>query len=211
VEPAKKPNRQWLSLSVVILVTLGALYLVMIGTRPARQGAAPSDSPRQGAAPSDSPRQPATPDLAPQRAAVDIAPSALYAASFPGLDGTAQALGKWQGQVIVLNFWATWCVPCREEMPIFDRVHKKLSGKGVVVVGLAADDKPKVATFLQASPVAYPILIGDFDALEFARRLGNKSAALPYTAIIDRTGNIVRTKLGPFTEAELEAQIQSVL
>jgi thiol-disulfide isomerase/thioredoxin len=191
MEPAKKPHRQWLSLGVVLLVTLGALYLVMIGTRPARQ-------------------QPAL-EPAAQRPAVDIAPSALYAASFPGLDDQVQALGKWQGQVVVLNFWATWCVPCREEMPMFDRVHKKLASKGVVIVGLAADDKPKVASFLQASPVSYPILIGDFEALAFARRLGNKQAALPYTAIIDRAGNIVRTKLGPYTEAELEAQIQSAL
>jgi thiol-disulfide isomerase/thioredoxin len=197
MEPAKKPHRQWLSLAVVMAVTLGALYLVMIGTRPARQA---SDS---AAAPGSAASAPA--------AVTDIAPSALYAASFPGLDDKPLALGKWQGQVVVLNFWATWCVPCREEMPMFERVHKKLAGKGVVFVGLAADDKAKVAAFLQASPVSYPVLIGDFEALEFARRLGNKQAALPYTAIIDRAGNIVRTKLGPYTEAELEAQIQSVL
>ena len=198
MEPAKKPSRPWLSLGVVLLVTLGALYLVLIGTRPARQQA--MGGPEVAALPASKPPAPA-----------QIAPGALYAASFPGLDDKVLALGKWQGQIIVLNFWATWCVPCREEMPIFDRVQKKLADRGVVIIGLAADDKAKVAPFLQTSPVSYQILIGDFEALEFARRLGSTQAALPYTVIIDRSGNIVRTKLGPYTEAELEAQIGSAL
>jgi thiol-disulfide isomerase/thioredoxin len=180
----------------VLLVTLGALYLVLIGTRPARQTVGTEVAP------------PPPSDSAPQ---AQIAPSALYAASFPGMDDKVVALGKWQGKIIVLNFWATWCVPCREEMPIFDRVQKKLTDKDVVIVGLAADDKAKVSEFLQASPVSYPILIGDFEALEFARRLGSTQAALPFTVIIDRAGHIVRTKLGPYTEAELEAQIRRAL
>lgn len=193
MEPAKKPNRQWLSLGVVLLVTAAALYLVLIGTRPARPPVAPPQT------------------SLPQAGPTEIAPGALYAVSYPGLDDQMHALGKWQGKVIVLNFWATWCVPCLEEMPIFERVHKKFTEKGVVFVGLAADDKSKVTSFLQANPVSYPILIGDFEALEVARRLGNRQAVLPYTAIVDRNGKVVHSKVGAFTEAELEAKVSAAL
>jgi thiol-disulfide isomerase/thioredoxin len=206
MQTPQKPNRPWLSLAIVVLLTAGALYLVLTGTRAARPPASSGE-----AAPATSPGNEPAPPQAPSAAQPSISPGALYAMSFPGTDGKPLALGKWQGKIIVLNFWATWCVPCREEMPMFDRVHKKFTDKGVVFVGLAADDAAKVAAFMNATPVGYPILIGDFEALEIARRFGNKISALPFTAIIDRAGNIVRTKLGPYTEAELARQIEVVL
>ncbi len=136
-----------------------------------------------------------------------IAPAALWSASFIDTDGQAHSLGELQGNVVVVNFWATWCVPCRDEMPGFSRLHERWKSRGVRFVGLAADDPAKVARFAKDFAIGYPLWIGGDAVGELGRRLGNRLGVLPYTVIIDPAGFPLDTKVGPYSEGELAAKL----
>lgn len=138
-------------------------------------------------------------------APADMTPSVLYATAFTGLDGRAVSLGQWQNKLLVLNFWATWCGPCKEEMPIFDRLQTKLVSKGVQIVGIAADSAVKVANFQKQFPVSYPLLPDEAGAIELSKRLGNRLGLLPHTIVVLPGGEIVHSKLGVIDEVEFEA------
>jgi thiol-disulfide isomerase/thioredoxin len=131
--------------------------------------------------------------------------SALWSLSYPDLQGQPQPLSRWRGKVLVLNFWASWCAPCREEMPDFAALRAQYQAQGVEFVGIAIDNQANVAQFLQRQPVNYPILIGEGAASNLARQLGNPSGALPYTIVLDRDGNVVLKHLGRLPRAKLEA------
>jgi thiol-disulfide isomerase/thioredoxin len=105
----------------------------------------------------------------------------------------------------VLNFWASWCAPCREEIPDFVALRAQYAAKGVEFVGIAVDNQANVAQFMQRQTINYPILIGEGAANNLARQLGNPSGALPYTIVLDRDGNIVFKHLGRLPRAKLEA------
>lgn len=124
--------------------------------------------------------------------------------TLPELDGKKHALEEWRGKVIVLNFWATWCPPCREEIPLLVKLQKKYGEDGLQVIGVAIDNKTAVMLFRQSAGMNYPILMGDDDTLQLLARYGNSTGSLPYSVVIDRTGSIVVRKLGPFTDIELE-------
>ncbi|MGA8051567.1 MAG: TlpA disulfide reductase family protein [Burkholderiales bacterium] len=136
---------------------------------------------------------------------------ALAAARFSDLQGKSHAIAEWQGKVLVCNFWATWCPPCREEIPLLSSERTRLSAKGVEVVGIAVDSAANVAEFAKNSSVSYPILIGDASVIDLMRKLGNESGALPYTVFLDRTGAIAARKLGALQRAELEKLLASLL
>lgn len=119
-------------------------------------------------------------------------------------EGKPVSLSQWSGQVRVINFWATWCPPCREEMPEFSRVQQKLADKGVQFVGIGIDTPDNILNFQKAHPVSYPLLMGSYEVLKLTVELGNKSSALPFTIILDRGGNIAHTKMGKLSESELE-------
>lgn len=119
-------------------------------------------------------------------------------------EGQAAPLSQWAGKVRVVNFWATWCPPCREEMPEFSRVQQKLADKGVQFIGIGIDTPDNILNFQKTNPVSYPLLMGSYDVLKLTVELGNKSSALPFTAILDRQGKIAHIKTGKLSEAELE-------
>lgn len=135
-----------------------------------------------------------------------IAPTALYAATFRDGAGQSQSLGQYQGRLLVLNFWATWCAPCREEMPAFSRLSQRWAGRGVQFVGLSSEAPEVVARFAREVPVAYPLWTGD-EADPLGRRLGNRLGVLPYTAILDPSGKVLEVRVGPYTEAELDGRL----
>jgi len=129
---------------------------------------------------------------------------ALFAASFPDAKNKPQKLSQWRGKVIVLNFWASWCPPCREEMPAFDVLQTKYASKNVQFVGISAEDVNKLNQFSTEVKVSYPLLAGDFDAMSLAQYLGNDKSILPYTVVVDKSGKIVRIWFGIVDNSELE-------
>lgn len=135
----------------------------------------------------------------------------LFAASLSDLQGSAQQLAQYRGKTLVVNFWAAWCPPCREEMPGFARLQQTMGGKGVQFVGIALDNADNVQTFLKSTPVNYPQLLAGDDGSDLARAVGNSSLALPYTLIIDSGGKIRSTRMGYLPENELERLLQQIL
>jgi thiol-disulfide isomerase/thioredoxin len=149
--------------------------------------------------------RPGVPDPGP----VSIAPAALYAVSFEDTAGRRQALGQYQGKLLILNFWATWCGPCRDEMPGFARLHAKWKDKGVAFVGLSAEDRERVARFGRELAIPYPLWTGGEAVGELSRRLGNRLGVLPHTAIIGPQGEVIEVRAGVFSEADLERRLSS--
>ena len=130
--------------------------------------------------------------------------SSLFGVALPDTAGREQSIGQWKGKVLVVNFWATWCVPCREEMPEFVKAQREFGDRGLQFVGIAADDASKVKAFADELGLNYPALIGGYGAIELSKSLGNRVGALPYTLFIDRSGRISKTHLGPIKPAELQ-------
>jgi thiol-disulfide isomerase/thioredoxin len=140
-----------------------------------------------------------------------IGPAALFATALPDLQGKMQPIGRWQGQIVVLNFWATWCAPCRREIPAFMRVRRKFADKGVEFVGIAIDTARNVSAYVREMGLDYPTLVSDDAGMILANRAGDTSEGLPYTVILDRDGRIRTAHLGPYTEVVLEQRLRVLL
>ena len=136
-----------------------------------------------------------------------VAPSALFAASFADTRGASGSLGRFQGKVLVVNFWATWCVPCREEMPAFTRLQARWAGHGVQFVGLSNEDPQRVERFGRDLAINDPLWVGGDEVADFSRRLGNRLGVLPFSVLIDRQGNVLESRVGPYSEAALESRL----
>jgi thiol-disulfide isomerase/thioredoxin len=128
----------------------------------------------------------------------------LFAASFPDEKGQIQHLKQYAGKTVVLNFWATWCEPCREEMPELSALHQIYQGKNVVVLGVAIDDVATIEEFLKETKVSYPLFAAEMQGMEIANNLGNNKGVLPYTVIIKADGSVAKTYFGRVTKPLLE-------
>ncbi|MDZ4253676.1 MAG: TlpA disulfide reductase family protein [Sulfuritalea sp.] len=137
--------------------------------------------------------------------------TAIFRLNLPDSAGKTQAMEQWRGKILVVNYWATWCPPCREEMPGFSRLQEQLGTKGVQFIGISIDTADKVSEFQKQTPVSYPLLIGDAGAIDSSVALGNARQALPFTAVIDRQGMVAAIKLGRFAEADLERQLLELI
>ena len=136
---------------------------------------------------------------------------AIMAISLPSLDGKLEALEQWRGKVLVVNYWATWCIPCRDEIPVFVRLQDRYRGRGVQFVGIALDQPHKVRPYAAELGMNFPILIGDIGAIDLTRRFGNRAGALPFTVIIGRTAQVADTHLGVLTEAMLDPLLKALI
>lgn len=129
----------------------------------------------------------------------------------PDLKGREVASSTWAGKILILNYWATWCPPCVREMPLFIRAQDALGKRGVQFVGVAVDRDRDVEAFVARYPVNYPVLIGNPEAVELSRRLGNRLQGLPFTVIFDRRGRRVFSRIGELSAEELGAQLNVLL
>lgn len=135
----------------------------------------------------------------------------LASTELDDLAGGKRTLNHWTGKVVVVNFWATWCPPCREEIPGLIAVRRQFAEQGVEVVGVAIDTAEKVQPFAQSLQIDYPLLLGQANALELMRRLGNATGALPYTLVLDRKGAIAARHLGLLTSQQVADLVQPLL
>jgi thiol-disulfide isomerase/thioredoxin len=136
---------------------------------------------------------------APARLAVKEMPDL----SLPDLAGNTRSLREWSSQALILNFWATWCVPCRKEMPLLEQVHQERGDKGLAVVGIAIDREEPVRTFIAETGVSYPILVGQEQAMAAAEAFGPDFVGLPLTVIAAPGGDIVTVHMGELDWEEL--------
>lgn len=139
--------------------------------------------------------------------AQDVAPEFFL----PNLKGAQQNLRDYRGKIVVLNFWATWCVPCAEEMPMLVEIQKKYGESGVVVIGVSLDDsstRAKVESFLHKKKVNFPAWMGG--TTEDLKRLG-LGEALPATAFLDREGRITGRVLGMLRKKDLKHRVEWLL
>lgn len=128
----------------------------------------------------------------------------LRSVTFLDLNGKPRKLNEWQGRILICNFWATWCAPCREEIPLLMAARGKYASLGLEIVGIAIDNAPKVREFTASFNISYPVLLAEADGLDLMRKLGNTAGGLPYTVVTDRQGHVLLRKLGAFHPGELD-------
>ena len=126
------------------------------------------------------------------------------------LDGRSRPISDWDGKALVINFWATWCAPCRREIPLLNRIAHDYLAQGVTVIGVAVDFADDVRAFSKDFPIRYPLLIGEEDGLETARAFGVQTMAFPFTAFTDSQGRMLALHMGELHAAEAQAILSVV-
>lgn len=130
---------------------------------------------------------------------------------FPDLDGKQRLGREWKTRILVLNFWAAWCPPCRDETPTFVELQEQYGTDNVRFVGIAIDDPEPVREFAETYGVNYPILLGDEHAVSLSRRLGNRFEGLPFTVVAEPGGKVVLRHTGGLEREELEPVLRAAI
>lgn len=136
---------------------------------------------------------------------------ALFAARLPDIEGAEQSLEQYRGKVMVVNFWASWCPPCIEEIPGFTRLQERYRDRGLVIVGIAIDEPDAVRPFMEKLKVNYPVLTAEVVGYDLLRAAGDEKGVMPFTLVVGRDGRIVRSKGGIFRESELDQTLASLM
>jgi thiol-disulfide isomerase/thioredoxin len=136
----------------------------------------------------------------------------LFAATLADLDDKPAAMAAYKGKPLIVNFWARWCGPCREEIPELIKARAKYKARGLEIIGIAIEDKAEaVREFAKAYEMDYPVVLAKEQGLPLMQALGNTRAGLPFTVAIDRKGNIVTKKLGVMRKTDIEAAAEAAL
>jgi thiol-disulfide isomerase/thioredoxin len=143
------------------------------------------------------------------------APASQLVATLPRFQladraGQMRSLQDWPDQALIVNFWATWCAPCRREIPLLQQLQRDHAGEGFQVVGIAVDFRDKVLAYADEMNIDYPLLIGEQEALDAAAAFGVTTVGLPFTVFSDRQGRIVTAHLGELTAAEADLILDAV-
>lgn len=146
------------------------------------------------------------------RAAEDIDTAAFFSASLTGLDGQPVAMQTFRGRPLIVNFWARWCAPCREEIPELIRLRDARGADGIEVIGVALESQVEgVREFATANDMRYPVVLAAKQGIPLMKALGNAPGGVPYTVYIGRDGKAVGSKLGIVRRADLEVAAQALL
>ena len=128
------------------------------------------------------------------------------------LKGAATDLSRYRGRVVLLNFWATWCAPCRQEMPALDRLYRQLDPARAVIIGVAADERAMVAPFVARLGIHYPIAVGNPDQVfAWTTALGNVTQGLPFSVLLDTRGRARWIQSGTVTVADVTRRIRQLV
>ncbi len=179
-EQDSKSRRQWLKGAGLIAATAGLAGVAGVGAALWRYQSDSSDLSAQ-------------------------AMNTLWTSSFEGLDGQSTSLSQFQGKPLVINFWATWCVPCVEEMPLLNAFYQQNASKSWQVIGLAIDQPSSVKKFLARHPIDYPIFQAGLLGTELTKTLGDEQEGLPFTIVLDAAGHLKQRKLGRLSASEINA------
>ena len=136
-------------------------------------------------------------------AAAEEAAHLFFSQTLSDASGAPHRLADYRGEVVVVNFWATWCAPCIEEIPEFSRLQAEYADRNVKFIGIGIDTPENVAEFEKKARPSYPLLVNTDAGTELARRFGNDAGALPFTLLIGRQGRVNASKLGRLHEKEL--------
>ena len=128
-----------------------------------------------------------------------------WSQQFETPDGAPLAVAPWRGKPLLVNFWATWCPPCVEELPLLDRFHQDQAKAGWQVVGLALDKPESVRTFLKKIPLQFPVGIAQSEGASLSKSLGNQAGGLPFTVVFGAQGGVLHRKMGKVSPADLAA------
>ena len=151
------------------------------------------------------------PDVVVKKNVEATTPDVRPAFQLKDIEGKVRDIKEWDGQVVMLNFWATWCPPCRREIPALIELQDAYKDKGFSIIGVSIDTKEQVIDFTDPMGVNYPLLIADQEGIAIAKAYGNRLGVLPYTVFIDRKGKIVKTHRNELTFKEAESIIKPLL
>jgi thiol-disulfide isomerase/thioredoxin len=207
-QPAASPRQAWIGLLGLAAVLLASAAIGFIAYRLSR----PPESVHATLAPpaKPTPGVPGTdelPDGTPSPPAK--VPERLPDIRLPGLDGVSHGLGDWKGRPLVVNFWATWCDPCRREIPLLNGIRRERAADRLEVVGIAVDYPDEVRKYAQTHGIDYPVLVGDQGGLEAVSAFGMETV-LPFTVFADRQGRIVTLKVGELHQDEAKLILDRV-
>ena len=141
----------------------------------------------------------------------EIRQAEFWGSKLPDLANRPQPMKQWLGQVVVVNFWAAWCPPCRREIPGFIALQRQYGARGVQFVGIALDEADKAGVYAKQVGINYPVLLGGDDAMRLSLVAGNGMGGLPYTLIFDRQGRAITAITGAVAQTRLEALVTPLL
>jgi thiol-disulfide isomerase/thioredoxin len=131
----------------------------------------------------------------------------LFTTSLSDVSGQSHPLAQWRGKTLVVNFWATWCHPCVEEIPELSALQNTVAQKNIQIIGIGIDSASNIAAFSKERKISYPLYIGDTKGVELAKEFGNQAGGLPFTVLIDKDGHVKKTYLGRLKLSELKQEL----
>jgi thiol-disulfide isomerase/thioredoxin len=134
----------------------------------------------------------------------------LLSQSMDDANGRQQPLAQWKDKILVVNFWATWCAPCVDEMPELSELQDQIGPAGMQIIGIGIDSASNIAEFAAKYKITYPLYVGGVNGTELSRRFGNEAGGLPFTVLIDKNGNVRKTYLGRLKMEQLREDLSSL-
>ena len=134
----------------------------------------------------------------------------LFSQSLPDIKGQSQSLSQWKGKTLVVNFWATWCAPCVQEMPELSALQNEISEKNIQIIGIGIDSSANIAEFSEKYKISYPLYVAGMEGSQLLAQFGNQAGGLPFTIVFSKDGTVRKTYLGRLKMDELRAALGSI-